>query len=107
MGNGAFRIASLDGIRGIAALIVFVAHAGLGHIVPGGFGVTIFFFLSGYLITTLLCVEFEKTGSISLKHFYLRRVYRIFPPLYPVLGLALLLAAFTTREVGFGAVLGQ
>lgn len=107
MDNRGFRIASLDGIRGIAALIVFVAHAGLGHIVPGGFGVTIFFFLSGYLITTLLRRELDKTGSISLKHFYLRRVYRIFPPLYLVLGLALLIAAFSTREVGLAAVLGQ
>ena len=49
-----FSIPSLDGIRAVAVMIVFVAHCGLQHIVPGGFGVTIFFFLSGYLITTLL-----------------------------------------------------
>jgi peptidoglycan/LPS O-acetylase OafA/YrhL len=86
-----FHIASLDGIRAIAALIVFAAHAGLDEIVPGGFGVTVFFFLSGYLITTLLRREYEETGGISLRHFYLRRIYRIFPPLYLVLAILILL----------------
>lgn len=84
-GEHGFHIPSLDGIRALAALIVFVGHAGLGHIVPGGFGVTVFFFLSGYLITTLLRREHQLTGGISLKNFYLRRVYRIMPPLYLVL----------------------
>jgi peptidoglycan/LPS O-acetylase OafA/YrhL len=53
------HIPSLDGIRAISVLLVFFAHAGLERIVPGGFGVTIFFFLSGFLITTLLREEFE------------------------------------------------
>jgi peptidoglycan/LPS O-acetylase OafA/YrhL len=51
----------------------------------------VFFFLSGYLITTLLRLEFDKTDDISLKQFYLRRVFRIFPPFYLVLLLAYLL----------------
>ena len=80
-----FHIPSLDGIRALAALLVFAGHAGLGHVLPGGFGVTVFFFLSGYLITTLLRREHQLTGGISLKNFYLRRVYRIMPPLYLVL----------------------
>jgi peptidoglycan/LPS O-acetylase OafA/YrhL len=83
-------IPSLDGIRAFAIAVVFFAHAGLSKIVPGLFGVTIFFFLSGYLITTLLRLEHQRTGHISLKQFYLRRVIRIFPPLYLILGLALL-----------------
>ena len=58
-----FYIPSLDGVRALAFLIVFVSHAGLKDLVPGGFGVTIFFVLSGYLITTLLSLEFRrKTG---------------------------------------------
>jgi peptidoglycan/LPS O-acetylase OafA/YrhL len=77
-----FNLPSLDGVRALAALIVFVSHAGLGHMLPGGFGVTVFFFLSGYLITTLMRREFEQTGSVDFKAFYLRRVYRILPPLY-------------------------
>ena len=90
--NNSFYIPSLDGIRAVAAMLVFVAHAGWSHIIPGGFGVTIFFFLSGYLITTLLRREYENTGSINLKKFYLRRAYRIFPPLYIVLFLIAILA---------------
>lgn len=87
-----FYIPSLDGMRAVAAMLVFVAHAGWSHIIPGGFGVTIFFFLSGYLITTLLRREYESTGSINFKNFYLRRAYRIFPPLYIVLFLIALFA---------------
>jgi peptidoglycan/LPS O-acetylase OafA/YrhL len=87
-----FHIPSLDGIRGLAALTVFVSHAMYRDIVPGGFGVTVFFFLSGYLITTLLRTEHEQTGQIRFGKFYLRRVYRIIPPMYIVLTCAVLLA---------------
>jgi peptidoglycan/LPS O-acetylase OafA/YrhL len=91
-------IPCLDGIRAISFLIVFVSHAGLDKIVPGGFGVTVFFFLSGYLITTLLRMEFEKTQTISFRGFYLRRVLRIFPPLYITLAFGLVLAFFRVVE---------
>jgi peptidoglycan/LPS O-acetylase OafA/YrhL len=84
----AFHIPSLDGIRAASFLMVFVAHAGLDDLVPGGFGVTVFFFLSGYLITTLLRTEWEQSGTVSLKQFYLRRVLRILPPFYLTLLLA-------------------
>jgi len=81
-------INNLDGIRALAVLIVLDAHAGFGHIVPGGFGVTVFFFLSGFLITTLLIAEYEKHQTISLKKFFLRRFFRLFPPLFISLILA-------------------
>lgn len=84
-------IPSLDGLRAISFMIVFIAHAGFGHIIPGGFGVTIFFFLSGYLITTLLRQEYDRNGWISLKLFYIRRTLRIFPPFYLVLLVAVVL----------------
>jgi peptidoglycan/LPS O-acetylase OafA/YrhL len=79
------HIPSLDGIRALSVLLVFFAHAGLDRVVPGGLGVTIFFFLSGYLITTLLRVEYQKNLRISVRHFWLRRVLRIMPPFYAVL----------------------
>lgn len=83
-------IPSLDGIRAISVFIVFLSHAGLGAtLVPGGFGVTIFFLLSGFLITTLLRMEFSRYRRISLRDFYLRRVLRILPPLYVSMALAL------------------
>jgi peptidoglycan/LPS O-acetylase OafA/YrhL len=85
------HIPSLDGIRAASVMLVFAAHAGLKDRVPGNFGVTVFFFLSGYLITTLLRAEKERTAHISLRSFYLRRVLRIFPPYYLVLMLATLL----------------
>jgi peptidoglycan/LPS O-acetylase OafA/YrhL len=91
-GDGAFHIPSLDGIRAVSFFIVFLGHAGLGEFVPGYFGLSLFFFLSGYLITTLLRIEHEGTGSISLGQFYLRRVLRIFPPFYLVLAI---FSAFT------------
>src|SRR5205807_5364979 len=74
------NIPSLDGLRAASVMLVFAAHAGLKDRVPGNFGVTVFFFLSGYLITTLLRIEHDRTGRISLRDFYLRRVLRIFPP---------------------------
>ena len=80
-------------MRAIAFFFVFVAHAQPFKALPGGFGVTVFFFLSGYLITSLLRDEARKTGTISLKGFYLRRVLRIFPPCYFTVILVSTLAA--------------
>src|SRR6185369_9606935 len=85
-------IPSLDGMRGIAFLVVFVAHSMPHRILRGGFGVAIFFFLSGYLITTLLRAEAERNGSISLRDFYVRRVLRIFPPCYVTIAVVATLA---------------
>lgn len=79
------HVPSLDGLRAVSFLFVFAAHAGLERFVPGGFGVTVFFFLSGYLITSLLRSEHARTGAINLRHFWLRRALRILPPFYLVL----------------------
>jgi peptidoglycan/LPS O-acetylase OafA/YrhL len=78
-------IPSLDGLRAVSIAIVFLAHSGLKGIVPGFFGVTVFFFLSGYLITTLLRIEFEHSGDLDLIGFYMRRAFRIWPLFYLVL----------------------
>jgi peptidoglycan/LPS O-acetylase OafA/YrhL len=84
-GSRALQIPSLDGIRALSFLLVFLAHAGLESWVPGGLGVTVFFFLSGFLITTLMRQELAETGGVSFRHFYLRRALRILPPFYTVL----------------------
>src|SRR5438128_8479915 len=86
-------VPSLDGMRAIAFFFVFIAHAQPFKVLPGGFGVTVFFFLSGYLITSLLREEVRETGTIALTGFYLRRVLRIFPPWYFRVILVSLLAA--------------
>ncbi len=108
MSKGPFYIPSLDGLRAISFLIVFLAHAGLPKI-PGGFGVTVFFFLSGFLITTLMRMEAVETGTVSLSQFYIRRVFRILPPFYVVLTLAVILtvAGLLPGELSLGAVLSQ
>ena len=76
----------LDGLRGIAVLLVVAEHTGL--LQNGFLGVDVFFVLSGFLITTLLFEEFERVGRISLAGFYRRRVRR----LVPAIGLLALLA---------------
>jgi peptidoglycan/LPS O-acetylase OafA/YrhL len=95
------RIPGLDGLRAVSILIVLYAH-GLGtHGMPslpqvkvfGDLGVRTFFVISGFLITTLLVGEYEKRGRISLRDFYIRRVYRIFPAFYVYLAAILAVAA--------------
>lgn len=84
-------IPGLDGLRACAVILVIAAHFGLSHILPGGFGVTIFFFVSGFLITRLLIAEVEQTGTLAVKNFFIRRIIRLYPALlFMVLGSTLL-----------------
>jgi peptidoglycan/LPS O-acetylase OafA/YrhL len=100
------HVPELDGIRAIAVALVIASHAGLYGKVPGGFGVTIFFFLSGYLITSLLRMEVNKTGHVDFRAFYLRRVLRIMPPLYITLVILTALAPLGVfgKSVNWSAV---
>lgn len=74
------HIPKLDALRAVSALLVMLYHFGLP--IPAGFGVTCFFVISGFLITWLLLDEQDRTGSISLRGFYARRAFRIFPAFY-------------------------
>ena len=84
-------VPGLDGLRGIAVLLVLLSHlaipstAGIGMI-----GVTIFFVLSGFLICTLLCEELEAHGGIRLGVFYRRRAARLLPALLAVVAVSVL-----------------
>ncbi|WP_428329908.1 acyltransferase family protein [Mucilaginibacter sp.] len=80
---------SLNGLRGIAILMVIGYHFGVNYflrstplLVNGDIGVNVFFVISGFLITTLLLKEQVKYGSIDLNQFYLKRVLRIVPVAY-------------------------
>jgi peptidoglycan/LPS O-acetylase OafA/YrhL len=78
---------ALDGLRAISILLVLEHHApwhiGRMDFLPGGFiGVDIFFVLSGFLITTLLVQEWNRSQAINFRSFYLRRALRLFPPLF-------------------------
>src|ERR1700761_5924233 len=77
----------LDGLRGVAILLVMLTHT---SVLPNGYvGVDLFFALSGFLITTLLYEEWERHDRISLKRFYERRARRLLPALGVLLVLAI------------------
>jgi peptidoglycan/LPS O-acetylase OafA/YrhL len=96
------RLVALDGWRAIAATIVILGHlqqySSLRGVVPlkpqieGAFGVELFFGISGFVICRGLLREWESSGRISLLGFYIRRVFRIIPPLAMYLGVIVLLA---------------
>jgi len=77
---------SLDGLRGVAILLVLFFHGGILLTGGAGFiGVDTFFVLSGFLITSLLIMEYDESNDISLRHFYLRRALRLLPALLTML----------------------
>lgn len=84
------RICGLDGLRAISIALVLYCHAGEGYwfSANASFGVSVFFVISGFLITWLLCAEEEKTNTISLPSFYVRRAIRILPPAFLFLAVA-------------------
>ena len=79
------KMAALDGLRDISILLVIGHHARLSFSRGGFLGVDVFFVLSGFLITSLLLQEWDTTGSISLKRFYIRRGLRLLPALVTLL----------------------
>lgn len=68
-------------MRALSILLVFVSHAWMGHLVPGGLGVTVFFFISGFIITRLMLGEWQRAGTIDIRAFYVRRFFRLTPAL--------------------------
>jgi peptidoglycan/LPS O-acetylase OafA/YrhL len=101
------RIPSLDGLRAISIAFVLFSHLAGTRGFPvsaaaanvwslGGFGVTVFFVISGFLITGLLLDELKRTDRIRLGRFYFRRTLRIFPPYF-----ALLLGLVAAEAVGW------
>ena len=79
MGKKRRYITGLDGIRAIAVIMVLAYHLKLALFKSGFLGVTVFFFLLGYLITGILISEVEEEGTIDLKNFWLRRIRRLVP----------------------------
>ena len=100
MTNVAARhVPELDGLRGVAIIVVLIHHQLTTFLLKGGFlGVDLFFVLSGFLITGLLLSEFEHTGSISIRKFYMRRVLRLGPALALYL-IACVIVAYYTQQI--------
>jgi peptidoglycan/LPS O-acetylase OafA/YrhL len=103
---GGSRLPCLDGLRGIAAYLVVITHMHVWaqeHYAPGNwgaFGVSVFFVISGFLITHLLIGEFERNSAVSLKRFYIRRTLRIFPAFYVYWAITLVLAIALHKKFG-------
>ena len=90
-------VPAIEGLRGVAILIVMLAHLGFGNQVPARFGVTLFFFISGYLITGILLRE----NPVAIGNFYARRFLRLAPALFVmVVSIAIIYMALGIRPNG-------
>ena len=88
-------IPALDGIRALAVIAVVLYHLGAPWMSGGLLGVTMFFVISGYIITKLLLREFSASGTIDLKSFWIRRARRLLPAIGAlIIGVVILCAAF-------------
>lgn len=87
-----------DGMRAVAIISVVIYHVSRDYLPGGWAGVDVFFVLSGYLITNILTDEFSKTGRISLKNFYMKRVLRLLPALLFLYAFILSITFFLPQE---------
>ncbi len=85
--------ADIEGLRGVAVLVVVCYHAGLGVTRGGYVGVDVFFVISGFLITRLLWNEVHETGRVSFAAFYGRRLRRLLPAAALVLAVTVVASA--------------
>ena len=91
----------LDGLRALAVFAVIAYHLNLSWAPGGLLGVSLFFVLSGYLITNILLTQWERSGIIDLKNFWLRRARRLLPALFVMLaGVMFWIAVFSPERLG-------
>jgi len=99
---------ALDGLRGVAIIAVLAWHIGIPGVTGAGqAGVTLFFVLSGFLITTILVEEHARSGRIALGRFYRRRAARLLPALLVLLAAALVMVLLVRTEGGVVAILAS
>jgi peptidoglycan/LPS O-acetylase OafA/YrhL len=91
-------ITGLDGIRAVAVMAVLFYHAEYPWALGGFLGVETFFVLSGFLITSLLLTEWQSSGGLDLKHFWLRRARRLLPAVWLLLLVLPILAILFARD---------
>ena len=99
MGKKRRYITGLDGIRAIAVIMVLAYHLKLALFKSGFLGVTVFFVLSGYLITGILISEVEAEGTIDLKNFWLRRIRRLVPAVMSMAVVIIFVSAVVNRVI--------
>lgn len=98
---------ALDGVRALAVVAVLLFHAGTPGFGGGYLGVSVFFTLSGYLITSLLLDEHETSGSIDYRRFYGRRLRRLLPASAATVAAIVLIAAVTDVFDGVNGLRAQ
>ncbi len=101
------RFAPLDGIRALAVTAVILFHASPSWAIGGYFGVDLFFILSGYLITSLLLAEWQRSGGIALRAFWGRRARRLLPALFLMLAVVGAAAALFPQALGSPGLFGD
>jgi peptidoglycan/LPS O-acetylase OafA/YrhL len=89
----------VDGLRAVAVAGVMLFHLGVPQIGGGFFGVDVFFVISGYLITSLLFVEFAARGRIDFVNFWARRTRRILPSALLVIAVTLIAGSFVVSDL--------
>lgn len=97
----------IQGLRALAVGMVVLAHAGIPFAAGGFIGVDVFFVISGFLITSLLLREVQRSSTISIRGFYERRARRILPAGTVVLVVTMLYAAFTFSADRVGSIAGD
>jgi peptidoglycan/LPS O-acetylase OafA/YrhL len=92
------RLPGIDGLRAVAVIAVLLYHLPVAWL-PGGFlGVDVFFVISGFLITSLLSSEMQRTGRIGLAAFWRRRARRLLPALFFMLAIVVAVATVFARD---------
>src|SRR3954464_14013460 len=101
------HVGALDGLRALSLIAVLCYHGGFRWAKGGFLGVSTFFTLSGFLITTLLLVERKQTGTISLRRFWTSRVRRLLPAALMTLVLVIAFAAFAATPTQMTGLRGD
>lgn len=99
MGKKSKYIKGLDGLRAIAVIMVLAYHLKFPISKCGLLGVTVFFVLSGFLITRILIMEIKESGTVDLKNFWIRRIRRLIPAVLSMVVVVIFVSAVVNRVI--------